>query len=166
MMLDIITLAFWTDSTRVATFMFGNERNDINYSFIDGVKTTHHEASHHTESAEKLVQYRKINLWHAEQVAYLLGRMKGIKEANGGTLLDNSMVFWGGTLSDGNSHGRENLPIMLAGRGGGVLKPGRNIVMREKTPLCNLYLSMMQCLGIDCDSFADSTGALQEIAKA
>ncbi len=166
LMLDIVTLAFWTDSTRVATFMFGNERNDINYSFIEGVKSTHHETSHHTEGADKLAQYRKINLWHAEQVAYLLGRMKGIKEANGGTLLDNSMVFWGGTLSDGNTHGRENLPIMLAGRGGGVIKPGRHLVLPAKTPLCNLFVAMMQCLGIESDGFADATGALNEIAKA
>jgi len=92
--------------------------------------------------------------------------MKGIKEANGGTLLDNSMVFWGGTLSDGNTHGRENLPIMLAGRGGGVIKPGRNLVLPAKTPLSNLFLAMMQCLGIESDGFADATGALAEIAKA
>ena len=165
LMLDIITLAFWTDSTRVASFMFGNERNDIHYSFIDGVKSTHHESSHYTESAEKLVQYRKINLWHADQVAYLLGRMKGIKEANGGTLLDNSMVFWGGTLSDGNTHGRENLPVMLAGRGGGVIRPGRSIVLPSKTPLCNLFLTMMQCLGVESDRFADSSGVLADLAK-
>jgi hypothetical protein len=165
-MLDIAVLAFWTDATRVATFMFGHERNDLNYSFLEGVKTSHHESSHHTESAEKLDQYRRINLWHAEQVAYVLGRMKGIKEVNGGTLLDNSMVFWGGTLHDGNSHGRENLPITLSGRGGGVIKPGRHIVMPDKTPLANLDVALHQCLGIQSESFADSTRALVEIGKA
>jgi hypothetical protein len=165
LMLDIVTLGFWTDSTRVATFMFGHERNDLNYSFIDGVKVSHHESSHHTESAEKLDQYRRINLWHAEQVGYVLGRLKGIKETNGGTLLDNSMVFWGGTLNDGNGHGRENLPILLAGRGGGVIKPGRHIVMPDKTPLANLYVALHQCLGIQSTAFADSTKALTEIAQ-
>ncbi len=166
LMLDILTLAFWTDSTRVATFMFGNERNDINYSFIDGVKATHHEASHHTESAQNLANYKKITVWHAEQVAYLLTRMKAIKEANGRTLLDDSLVFWGSALADGNTHARENLPIILAGRGGGGLKPGRTVMLKEKTPLCNLYLTMMQCLGIELECFADSTGVLQELANA
>lgn len=165
LMLDLAVLAFWTDSTRVATFMFGHERNDLNYSFIDGVKVTHHESSHHTESAEKLDQYRRINLWHAEQIAYLLERMKAIKESNGGTLLDNSTVFWGGCLNDGNNHGRENLPILLAGRGGGVIKPGRHIVMPPKTPLANLYLSMFQCAGVMAESFADSTGVISELVK-
>jgi len=165
LMLDMITLAFWTDSTRVATFMFGNERNDMNYTFLDGVKSTHHEASHYTESDQRLADFRKISLWIAEQTAYFLGRMKGIKEANGGTLLDNSMIFWGSSLSDGNNHGKENLPIMLAGRGGGLIKPGRHLSLAAKTPLCNLYLAMMQCQGVQIDTFADSTGPLQEIAK-
>ncbi|MBA3937865.1 MAG: DUF1552 domain-containing protein [Planctomycetes bacterium] len=163
LMLDLIVLGFWTDSTRVSTFMFGHERNDLNYSFIEGVKSSHHESSHWTESADKLAQYRRINLWHSEQVAYLLGRMKGIKEANGGTLLDNSMVFWGAALADGNTHGRENLPIMLAGRGGGVIKPGRSIQLPDKTPLANLYLSMLQCLGVQTTTFADSQKAIAEL---
>jgi hypothetical protein len=165
LMLDLAVLGFWTDSTRVATFMFGHERNDLNYSFIDGVKTTHHESSHHTESAEKLDQYRRINLWHAEQVAYLFERMKGIKENNGGTLLDNSVVFWGGCLNDGNNHGRENLPIIVAGKGGGVIKQGRHLVLPAKTPLANLYLSMFHCAGVMAESFADSTGVIGELAK-
>ncbi len=165
LMLDILTLALWTDSTRVATFMFGHERNDINYSFIDGVSGTHHEISHYTESPDKLRQYRLINLWHAEQVAYLLGRMKAITEANGQTLLDNSLVLWGSTLSDGNTHARDNLPITLAGRGGGAIKPGRHLVLPKNTPLSNLFLAMMQCLGVQVDSFADSTGPLVELVQ-
>jgi len=165
LMLDILNLALWTDSTRVATFMFGNDRNDINYSFLDGVKETHHGVSHYGEGAEKLVQYRKICIWHSEQVAYLLGKMKAIKEPNGATLLDNSMVFFGSALHDGQNHGKEDLPILLAGRGGGVIKPGRVIANPGKTPLCNLYLAMMQCLGVQTDAFADSTRPLVEIAK-
>ncbi len=127
------------------------------------MKSSHHESSHWTESADKLAQYRRINIWHSEQVAYLLGRMKSIKEPNGGTLLDNSMVFWGAALADGNSHGRENLPILLAGRGGGVIKPGRSIQLPDKTPLANLYLSMLQCLGVQTTAFADSQKAIAEL---
>ena len=165
LMLDMAVLAFWTDSTRVATFMFGHERNDLNYSFVNGVKVGHHESSHYTESAEKLDQYRRINIWHAEQMAYLLERMKSIKESNGGSLLDNSMVFWGACLNDGNGHGREDLPVLLAGKGGGVIKPGRRVNLPNKTPLANLYLSLFQCMGIQAESFADSTGVLSELVK-
>jgi hypothetical protein len=163
LMLDLIVLGFWTDSTRVSTFMFGHERNDLNYSFIEGVKSSHHESSHWTDGPDKLDQYRKINLWHSEQVAYLLGRMKGIKEANGGTLLDNSMVMWAGALADGHTHARENLPVLLAGRGGGVIKPGRSVHLPDKTPLANLYLSMLQCLGVQTNAFADSQKAIAEL---
>lgn len=166
MMLDMMTLAFWTDSTRVGTFMFGHERNDLNYSFIPGVHSAHHDSSHHGGGGDTLDQYRKINIWHAEQVAYVIGRMKAIKEPNGLTLLDNSMVFWGSPIHDGNDHVRENLPIMLAGRGGGVIKTGRHIVMPEKTPLANLYLSMHQCMGLQSSSFADSTKPIVEMIKA
>jgi hypothetical protein len=157
LMLDIAVLGFWTDATRVATFMFAHERNDMNYSFIDGVNTTHHEASHHTSSPEKLAMYRKICLWQADQISYLLNRMSTIKEG-GSTLLDNSVVFWAGALNDGGTHQSTNLPIMLAGRGGGQLKPGRLISQPMKSPLSNLYVSLLRCLGIEVDAFADSTG--------
>ena len=93
-MLDIMTLAFWTDSTRVGTFMFGHERNDLNYSFIPGVHSAHHDSSHHGGGEDTLDHYRKINVWHAEQVAYIVDRIKAIKEPNGLTLLDSSMFFW------------------------------------------------------------------------
>lgn len=163
MMLDLAVLAFWTDSTRVATFMFGHERNDLSYTFLDGVKTTHHESSHHTEGADKLQNYRRINIWHAEQIAYLLGRLRGIKEGNGQTLLDNSSVLWAGALHDGNDHRRENLPVLLAGKGGGSFKPGRHLSLPEKTPLANLYLTMLQSLGVQTESFADSTGVVKDL---
>ena len=165
-MLDIMTLAFWTDSTRVGTFMFGHERNDLNYSFIPGVHSAHHDSSHHGGGGDALDQYRKINIWHAEQVAYVIGRMKAIKEPNDQTLLDNSMIFWGSPLHDGNDHVRENLPIMLAGRGGGLIKTGRHIVMPDRTPLANLYLSMQQFMGLQSTSFADSTKPIVEMVKA
>ena len=163
LMLDLAVLAFWTDSTRVATFIFGHERNDLNYSFIDGVKSGHHESSHHGESAEKLDYFRRINLWHAEQVAYLLERMKNLNEPDGTSMLDNSLVFWGGALNDGNNHGRENLPILLAGKGGGGIKPGRHLELPKKTPLANLYLSLFPHLGVKADSFADSTGIIDQL---
>ena len=165
LMLDIIALAFWTDSTRVATFMFGNEVSGKNFSFLDGVSGGHHQISHHENDPAKLEQYLKINIWHMQQYAYLLEKLKSIKEGNG-TLLDNSMVMLGSGMKDGNGHVPHNLPILLAGRGGGQLATGRHLVYEKKTPLCNLYRSMLNCMGTPVSSFGDSTGELPGLTDA
>jgi hypothetical protein len=90
----------------------------------------------------------------------MLGRMKQIREGDG-TLLDNSMVLFGSGMSDGNSHNPRNLPLVLAGRGGGALATGRHLVYEKKTPLCNLYASMLGAVGAPVERFGDSTGALK-----
>lgn len=159
LMLDIMVLAFWTDSTRVATFMFGNEVSGKNFSFLEGVNGGHHQISHHENEAEKMEEYQKINTWHIQQYAYMLERMKGIKEGDG-TLLDNAMVLFGSGMKDGNAHSPHNLPIILAGRGGGTLATGRHLVYEKKTPLCNLYRSMLTRMGAPVDRLGDSTGEL------
>ena len=133
LMLDIMVLAFWTDSTRVATFMFANEVSGKNFSFLPGVNGSHHEISHHSNEAAKLEQYQRINIWHTQQYAYMLEKMRGIKEGDG-TLLDNSMVMLASGMRDGNAHSPYDLPILLAGRGGGTLATGRHLVYEEKTP--------------------------------
>ncbi len=155
LMMDLMTLAFWSDSTRASTFMFGWAVSSKNFSFLPGVKESHHEASHHGGNADKLEQYQKINTWHVEQFAYMLDRMKSIREGDG-TLLDHSMVLFGSSLRDGNSHDPHNLPLMLAGHGGGI-KTGQHIVSKDNTPLCNLYLTMLQAAGAKVDHFGDST---------
>lgn len=159
LMLDIIALAFWTDSTRVATFMFGNEVSGKNFSFLEGVSGGHHQISHHENDTAKIEQYQKINVWHMQQYAYLLEKLKSIKEGNG-TLLDNSMVMLGSGMKDGNGHVPYNLPILLAGRGGGKLATGRHLIYEKKTPLCNLYRSMLNCMGTPVSTLGDSTGEL------
>lgn len=113
-MLDLIVLGFWSDSTRVSTFMFGNDVTGRNFSFVEGVNGGHHDLSHHSNDASKLDQYEKINHWHIEQYAYMLDRMRQIKEGQG-TLLDNSMVAFGSPIRDGNKHDPKNVPIILAG---------------------------------------------------
>ncbi len=158
-MFDIITLAFWTDSTRVSTFMFGNEVTGKNFSFIPGVSGSFHEISHHQDDKGKLEEYKKINAWHVEQYAYLLNRLRSIKEGDK-TLLDNSMIVMGGGIKDGNSHSPENLPILIGGRGGGKVATGRHLVYDAKTPLCNLYHGMLNVLDIPTLKFGDSSGAL------
>lgn len=159
LMLDILVLAFWTDATRVATFMFGNEVSGKNFSFLPGVSGGHHQISHHENDKTKLEEYRRINVWHLEQYAYLLERMKKIREENG-TLLDNSMVVFGSGMKDGNAHRPDNLPIVLAGKGGGTIATGRYLVYEKKTPLCNLYRSLLVRMGTPVDRFGDSSGEL------
>lgn len=159
LMLDLMVLGFWTDSTRVSTFMFGNAVSGRNFSFLDGVKGGHHQTSHHENDKEKLEQYKRINTWHMAQLAYMLDKMKAVKEGEG-NLLDNSMVLFGAGMRDGNAHNPHNLPVVLAGRGGGTLSPGRHLVYEKNTPLCNLYVSMLNRLGTPMEKFSDSTGEL------
>jgi len=160
LMLELILLAFWTDSTRLATFMFANSVSNKNFSqLIEGVSAGHHEVSHHQNEKDKLEQYSKINRWHVEQFAYLLDRMRQIREGEG-TLLDNSMILCGSGLSDGNAHSPDNLPILLGGRGGAAFRTGRHICSEKNTPLCNLYVPVLQRLGVPVNQFGDSTQAL------
>jgi len=163
LMLDILTLAFWTDSTRVSTFMFGNAVSGRDFTFLDGVKGGFHENSHHQGDETKLEMYRRINRWHQEQFAYLLSRLKSIREGEG-TLLDHSMILCGAGMRDGNSHNPENLPLILAGRGGGTISPGRHLTYARKTPMANLHLSLLQRTGVDVKKFADSTGPLPNLS--
>jgi len=160
LMLDIIVLAFWTDSTRVSTFLFGNEVSGKNFSFLPGVSGGHHQISHHENDPAKMEEYKRINIWHLQQYAYMLERMKSIREGEG-TLLDNSMVLFGSGMRDGNAHSPHNLPIVLAGRAGGTLATGRHLVYDKKTPLCNLYKGMLARMGVKgVERFGDSTGEL------
>ncbi len=165
LMLDIMVLAFWTDSTRIATFMFANEVSGKNFAFVPGVTGTHHETSHHQGEAKKLEEYKRINIWHMQQYAYMLEKMHNIKEGNG-TLLDNSMVLFASGMKDGNEHSPYNLPIILAGRGGNTIATGRHLVYPEKTPLCNLYRSMLTRMSTPVESLGDSTGELAGIGDA
>lgn len=163
LMFEIMLLAFWTDSTRIATFMMGNAQTGRNFSFLEGVNGSFHGLSHHRNEEDKLVQYEKIGTWHVEQLSWLLTRMKSIDEG-GTSLLDNCMLLWGTTLRDGNKHDPHNLPLILAGRGCGKLRPGRRVRAEKDTPLCNLYVAMAKRMGVDIDEFGDSTGELQGLS--
>lgn len=161
-MLDLMVLAFQTDSTRVCSFMFANDVSGRNFSFLDEVKGGHHELSHHENNEDKIKQYQKINRWHVEQFARMIGKMKAIKEGES-NLLDNSMIMFGSSFSDGNRHDPDNLPILLAGRGGGTIKPGRHLAAEGQVPVCNLYLSMLRRNGIELESFGDSSGEIPDL---
>lgn len=160
LMLDLMVLAFWTDSTRVATFMFANDVSGRNFSqLVPGVSGGHHEMSHHGNDKDKIEQYRRINRWHVQQFARMLEKMRSIKEGEG-NLLDNSMLLFGSSMSDGNRHDPANLPLVLGGRGGGTIATGRHAANPQGTPLCNLYVSMLERMGVDVPRFGDSTGRL------
>ena len=159
LMLDMLALAFQTDTTRVGTFMFGNSVSSRSFSFLEGVSAGHHDTSHHQNDEDKLRQYALINRWHVAQYAYFLDRLRGMQEHEG-TVLDNSMILFGSGLRDGNAHSPHNLPILVGGAGGGRLATGQHLKYDPDTPLANLYVSMLQAFGCDLDRFADSTGPL------
>lgn len=159
LMMDMIATAFQTDTTRVATFMFGNAVSNVSFRFLEGVSAGHHDVSHHSKEADKLRQYAIISRWHVAQYAYLLQRLSEMKEGDG-TVLDNSMVLFASALSDGNSHNPHKLPIVLGGLGGGRIAGGQHLVYTEDTPLANLYVSMLDAFGAPVERFADSTGPL------
>jgi Protein of unknown function (DUF1552) len=155
---DLFVLAFQTDVTRVATFVVANEGSNKPYAFV-GVPEGHHDLSHHGNSAEKKAKIAKINAFHTQMLAYTLGRLKSIKEGDG-TLLDHCLIAYGSGNSDGNAHNHDNLPLLLAGSGGGAIKTGRHVRYPKETPLNNLWLSLLQRAGVKLQSIGDSTGTL------
>ena len=161
-MMDIMVLSLWSDTTRIGTMMTGDAQTNEDFSFLEGVKGGFHSISHHADEPARRKQYETIVTWHVEQVAYFLHKLKGLDEG-GTSLLHNSMVMFGCGIKCGNRHLEENLPIALAGHGKGTLRPGRRVRAAKKTPLCNLYLSMLQRMGIAEESFGDSTGPLDGI---
>ncbi len=163
LMMDINALALWSDATRVTTFMFGNSVSNRSFSFLDGVEGSHHSISHHRGHPKRIEMYGKINRWHAEQFKYFLDRVSSMKEGDQ-SLLDNSIVLFGSSLRDGDMHRASNLPIVLAGSGGGRLDTGQNLVYKEGTPLANLYLTILKTMDVPLNNFADSTGTLDGIS--
>lgn len=161
LMMDMVTLAMQTDSTRILSFMFTNAGSNRSYPEID-VSEGHHELSHHGKSQHKQESVAKINRFQIERFAYLLARLKQVSEGRG-TLLDNCMLVYGSGISDGDRHNHDDLPILLAGGGGGRIKTGRHIQYDNGTPLCNLYLWMMRQMGAQADSFGDSSGVLDRL---
>lgn len=164
LMLDMIAVAFQSDVTRIATFMFGNAVSNVSFRFLEGVSAGHHDVSHHQKDADKLRQYQLVNQWHVEQFAYLLRKLKSMKEGDS-NVLENSMVLFASALSDGDRHDPHKLPILLGGHGGGRFETGQHFVSAEDSPLSNLYVSMLSAFGTPVERFADSTGPLTGLLK-
>jgi hypothetical protein len=162
LMMDINALALWSDATRITTFMFGNSVSNRNFSFLEGVEGGHHSISHHRGHPQRIEMYGKINEWHTRQFKYFLDRVNAMKEGDK-SLLDNSILVYGSSLRDGDKHRASNLPIVIAGNGGGTLNSGQNLIYQKDTPLANLYLTLLNVMDVPVNSFADSTGTLEGI---
>ncbi len=161
LLFDLMTLAFQTDSTRVISFMYANEGSNRNYPEAN-VNEGHHNLSHHGNKAEKQALISQINRYHIALLSHLLERLAAIKEGDR-TLLENSMIFYGSGIGDGNRHNHDDLPVVVFGRGGGALKTGRHNIYPKDTPLTNLYRTMLDISGARVDSFSDSTGLLEDV---
>lgn len=159
LMLDVIALAFQSDTTRISTFMFGNAVSEVSFRFLEGVSAGHHDVSHHQKDEDKLRQYEIISRWHVQQFAYLLSKLRSMKEGDS-NVLANSMILFGSALSDGDAHDPHKLPILLGGRGGGRIASGQHLQFPVDSPLSNLYVSMLEAFGTPVQRFADSTGKL------
>ena len=163
LMYDLLALALQTDSTRVVSYMARKDLSDGTGTYRHlGNPHGYHTLTHHGEDPERLAWLTKVDIWHMEDWAYFLAKLKSIKEGEG-TLLDNTMVMMGSGISDGNRHNHDDLPILLAGRGGGLITPGRHVKYDRNTPLCNLYVSMLNGMGVKTDRFGDSTAPMGQL---
>ena len=162
LMYDIMLLSFQTDSTRVATMLLAHDGS--NRSFADiGVPEGHHDLSHHQGNADKIEKITEIDLWYVQQFGKFLEKMSATKDVDGNSILHNTMIVYGGGNADANRHTHTNLPILLAGGGGGTITPGR-FVQHGGKPATNLYLSMADRMGVkNLERFGDSTGRLENV---
>ncbi len=161
-MYDMLALAFQTDSTRVATMIMGHDGDNRSFSEI-GITEGHHDLSHHQNNAERVEKVATIDRWYVSQFARFLDKLDSLEDVDGNSVLHNSRILYGSGNADGNRHTHENLPLILAGGGGGQLNPGR-YVQHGGTPMCNLFLSLADQAGVtDLTRFGDSTGVLTNV---
>ncbi|MBB3210349.1 hypothetical protein FHS27_006196 [Rhodopirellula rubra] len=158
LMFDLMVVGFQTDTTRVATLMLDTAGGNRTYREI-GVNDAHHGLSHHQNREDNVSKLQKIDHYLVEQFAYFVEKLDSVSDAHG-TLLDQCMVLYGSGLGDGNRHTHHDLPIILAGGGGGRLETGRVMRYQTEQPMANLYLSMLECMGTPAEAMGDSTGLL------
>ena len=164
LMTNMITVAFQADLTRVVTFLVTHEGTSRAYREI-GIPDGHHPLTHHRNQLPLMEKVAQINTYHMVQFAGWVEKLKSSKEGDA-SLLDNSMIVYGAGLSDGNRHLHEDLPTLVAGKARNHFKTGRRIVYRRETPMCNLFLTMMDRMGVPTEEFGDSTGPLEGLDLA
>ncbi|QEG24492.1 DUF1552 domain-containing protein [Mariniblastus fucicola] len=162
MMFDLMILAFQTDSTRVATFCLAHDGSNRSFSEI-GVVEGHHELSHHQNKQEKVDKVKTIDRWYVQQLGQFLQRMEQTRDEDGNSLLHNSQIMFGSGNADGNRHTHVNLPIVMAGNGGGDMSTGRFVDYKD-TPLANMHMTLAHRMGVtDLKRFGDSTGVVSDV---
>ena len=162
LMYDMLFLAFQTDSTRVASFLVTHEGSNLSFDHI-GISEGHHDLSHHLKQPDRIEKVARIDQWYVQQFGRFLEKLQATEDADGNSLLYNSMIVYGSGCADGNTHTHTNLPFVLAGAAGGTLKPGRYVKYGSK-PATNLFLDMADRLGIqNLERFGDSTGRLGDV---
>ena len=161
-MSDLVSIAFQADLTRVVTLMYSREGGNRTYRAI-GVPDAHHGLSHHQNDPGRMARLQLIDRHHVAMLGYLLGRLREARDEQG-SLLDQSMVVYGSSLSDSNAHTHDNLPVLLAGGGSGGLHSGRHLRYPEGTPMTNLFVAMLDKLGSERAQVGDSTGQIAGLA--
>jgi hypothetical protein len=161
-MFDLIALAYQADLTRIISYMMVSEGTSRTYNHI-GVPDAFHPVSHHADDRERLYKLVKIQTWHMERFSDFLGKMAATPDGEG-TVLDNAVFMYGSNMSNSDRHDNYPVPNLLIGGGRGTLKRGgQHVVLPERTPIANLHLTLLNKLGIEADSFADSTGIITEV---
>ncbi len=161
LMFDLMVLAFRTDTTRISTFLMAHDGSNSPFPEI-GIPDGHHNLSHHQNDKVMIEKLKRIDHFHMQNFAYFIERMKATKDADGTSLLDNSMIVLGSGIGDGNRHTHHDLPVVIAGKGGGTIKTGRHLKLTEQVPMTNLYLSMLDRMGVTgIPRLGDSTGRFQ-----
>ena len=161
LMFDLLALAYQTDLTRVSTFMIGREVSSRPYPEI-GIPDSHHPLSHHENDPSKLDDLGKVNRYHMEQFRHLVDKLKTTQDGDG-TLLDQSLLVYGAGISDSNTHFHDNLPIALVGGAKAGLKGGRHIRYPDETPVTNLWMTLLDKMGVPSEKIGDSTGQVQHL---
>jgi len=161
LMYEMMALGFQTDATRVATFLLAHDGSGRTFPEI-GVTDGHHELSHHRGNEKSMKQIAAIDRFYAEQFAWFLNKLKNTPDGEG-NLLDNSMILYGAGIQNGDRHNHNDLPIVLAGHGGGI-RQGRVVTADEGTPMTNLFLSLVDRMGAQADRIGDSNGKFEKIS--
>jgi hypothetical protein len=161
LMMDLLALAYQADLTRVSTFMIGREVSSRPYPEI-GIPDSHHPVSHHENDPQKLDKLGRINLHHMTQFAHFVEKLKTTTEGDG-SLLDHSLLVYGAGISDSNTHFHDNLPIALVGGAAGGLRGGRHLRYPKNTPLTNLWMTVLDKMGVPAEKIGDSTGTIQHL---
>lgn len=159
LMFDLEVLAFQTDMTRVMTFAMAREKSERQYREI-GLDEPHHALSHHDYDPQLVAKVAQINAYHARLFADFVGRMRSTADGDG-SLLDHTVILYGSSISDGMVHNPRNLPLVVVGGAAGRLKGGRHLKFPQEPPVTNLFLTLLDTVGVPVDNFADSTGKLE-----